>query len=45
MVEVKCRDCKRLLFRIEADRARVETVCPDKRCRRYSVTLLSRQPR
>jgi hypothetical protein len=41
LVEVRCRDCGRLLFKIEADRARVEVVCPDKRCKRYQQHRLS----
>lgn len=45
MVEVRCRDCKRLLYRIEAEHARVETVCPDKRCHRYSVKVLTPRAR
>lgn len=40
MVDVRCRDCNRLLFRIEADRARVEIVCPDRRCRRMQTKTL-----
>jgi phage FluMu protein Com len=40
MLEVRCRDCRRLLFRIEAERARVEVVCPDKRCKRYQQVRL-----
>lgn len=40
MVEVRCRDCGRLLFRIDADRARVEIVCPDRRCRRMQTKTL-----
>jgi phage FluMu protein Com len=37
MVEVRCRDCGKLLFKIDADRARVEVVCSDRRCRRMQT--------
>jgi phage FluMu protein Com len=40
MVEVRCRDCGRLLFKIDADRARVEIVCPDRRCRRMQTRAI-----
>jgi phage FluMu protein Com len=45
MVEVRCRDCRRLLFRIEAVRARIEAVCPDKRCKRYQQHRLTADSR
>jgi len=45
MVEVRCRACGRLLFRIEAVRARVEAVCPDKRCKRYQQYKLTTDSR
>lgn len=35
MIDVRCRNCGRLLLRIDADRARIEVVCPDNRCKRY----------
>lgn len=40
MIEVRCRDCGRLICKIDTDRARVETVCPDRRCKRYQVQQL-----
>jgi phage FluMu protein Com len=39
MVDVRCRDCGKLLFRADA-RGRVEIVCPDRRCRRYQTKTL-----
>lgn len=40
MVDVRCRDCGRLLFRIDAEKAKVETVCPDRRCKRFQTVTL-----
>ena len=37
MVEVRCRDCGRLLFKADATAGRIEVVCPDRRCRRYQT--------
>jgi phage FluMu protein Com len=45
MVEVRCRDCRRLLFKIEADRARVEIICPDRACRRAQTKLIPTRAR
>lgn len=33
--EHRCRACARLLFKVDVEHAIVQTVCPDKRCRRY----------
>lgn len=41
MVEVRCRDCGKLLFKIDTERARIETVCPDRRCRRMQTRQIS----
>lgn len=41
MIEVRCRDCGKLLFKIDADRARVEVVCSDRRCKRYQTHQLT----
>lgn len=35
LVDVRCRNCGRLLLRIATEQARVEVVCPDNRCKRY----------
>lgn len=39
MVEVRCRDCGKLLFKADA-KGRVEIVCPDRRCRRMQTKQL-----
>lgn len=39
MVEVRCRDCGKLLFKADG-KGRVEIVCPDRRCRRYQTRQL-----
>ena len=41
MIEVRCRDCGKLLFKIDAGRARVEVVCSDRRCKRYQTHQLT----
>jgi phage FluMu protein Com len=35
MVEVRCKNCRRLLLRAEPKNGRIEIVCPDNRCKRY----------
>jgi phage FluMu protein Com len=35
MIEVRCKNCRRLLFRAEEKGGRIEIVCPDNRCKRY----------
>lgn len=42
MVEVRCRDCGRLICKVDTERARVEAVCPDRRCKRYQTISLPR---
>lgn len=42
MVEVRCRDCGRLICKVDTERARVEAVCPDRRCKRYQTVNLAR---
>lgn len=37
MVEVRCKDCGRLLFKADPAGGRVEIVCPDRRCKRYQT--------
>lgn len=37
MIEVRCRDCGKLLCKIDAERARIEVVCSDRRCRRMQT--------
>lgn len=37
MVEVRCKDCGRLLFKANASSGRIEIVCPDRRCKRYQT--------
>jgi phage FluMu protein Com len=39
MVEVRCRSCGRLLFKADAC-GRIETVCPDRDCKRYQTVTL-----
>ena len=41
LVEVRCRHCGRLICKIAAERARIEVVCPDRRCRRMQTHLLT----
>jgi phage FluMu protein Com len=38
MVEVRCKNCRRLLLRAEPKNGRIEIVCPDNRCKRYNNT-------
>jgi phage FluMu protein Com len=41
MVEIRCKGCRRLLCKLDAEKGgRVEVVCPDKHCRRYQVHAL-----
>lgn len=40
MIEVRCRDCGRLICKVDTERARVEAVCPDRRCKRYQTISL-----
>jgi phage FluMu protein Com len=41
MVEVRCRDCGKLLFKAASTATgRVEVVCPDRRCRRIQTKQL-----
>lgn len=44
MVEYRCRKCHRLLFRAEAERGKVQVICPDRRCRTAQLIFLTSEP-
>lgn len=38
--EFRCAHCAKLLFKVDVQKAAVETVCPNRQCRRYQVVRL-----
>lgn len=38
--DYSCRKCRRLLFRSDAERGRIETVCPERTCKELQTVLL-----
>jgi phage FluMu protein Com len=42
LIDVRCRSCGKLLCRIDAEKARVEIVCSDRRCRRMQTQSIGK---